>query len=128
MKFFVYGTLKRGYGNNAVLGNSEFIGRAVTLRPFFMRCCGFPVVLHGPETAPVLGEVYNVTDPHIERDLDRLEGVPNMYLRQETQVQIEGRDEPETVNIYIGNNKNWRNPEYMRDVPLNAAGQYEWHR
>lgn len=128
MKFFVYGTLKKGYGNNMILRDSVFLGRAVTLRPFFMRCCGFPVVLHQPETAPVYGEVYEVTDPHIERDLDRLEGVPHMYRREQTQVRLEGQDEPVTVNIYIGNSGNWRNPDDMRPVPLNAQGQYEWAR
>ena len=50
---FVYGSLKQGFWNNHVLGDSEFVS----------------------------GELYAVTDENVMRGLDRLEGVAHNHYR-----------------------------------------------
>src|SRR5690606_2904045 len=83
---FVYGTLKRGYGNHGVLGGSEFVGEAVTDRHnYYMFDGGFPWVVDGGEHK-VVGELYEVKSKNILDNLDRLEGVPYMYVKSEVDV------------------------------------------
>jgi gamma-glutamylcyclotransferase (GGCT)/AIG2-like uncharacterized protein YtfP len=82
---FVYGTLKRGYGNNRLLKHAHF-----------NRTDRAPGVIYGggvPVTAPatkrgqwVKGEVFMV-DRETLRDCDRLEGHPTGYTR--TAVELE---------------------------------------
>lgn len=70
---FVYGTLKRGHGNNIVLGNSEFCFKYVTAPIYTMVTNGwFPIVKRGGTTA-ITGEVYKVTDQNILNNVYRLE-------------------------------------------------------
>jgi gamma-glutamylcyclotransferase (GGCT)/AIG2-like uncharacterized protein YtfP len=78
---FVYGTLKTGYGNNALLRRATFIGRATSLLPSFrMLDGGYPYLFTGGESF-VSGELYSVTDPQFRR-LDGLEGYPTHYTRE----------------------------------------------
>ena len=86
---FVYGTLKRGFGNSVLLNEAEFVQEAVTSPEFTMRSLGFfPGVQLVGET-PISGEIYKVTDLELKR-LDRLEGYPNFYNRK--QIEIPGVD------------------------------------
>lgn len=86
MKVFVYGTLKRGFGNNAYylapdedgVAKSEFLGED-SIDGMVMRSLGgFPGVSRGEGT--VHGEVYEV-GAEVLRSLDRLEGHPHFYIR-----------------------------------------------
>ncbi len=80
---FVYGTLKRGFGNHILLDNSEseFLGDAKTSPDFTMFSMGgFPGCSKIGSTE-IVGEVYNVSDRVLER-LDSLEGHPEWYTRQ----------------------------------------------
>ena len=79
-KVFCYGTLKFGFGNNDLLQNSEFVGKAETLPVFTMISMGwFPACLPDGDRI-IKGEVYKVDDDVLE-DLDRLEGHPSFYKR-----------------------------------------------
>ena len=88
---FVYGTLKRGYGNNRLLrdGDARFIGEASTLFPYFrLYGRGIPfMALERDESRGlnVKGEVWEV-DPNCLQRLDWLEGHPHMYTRQTIEV------------------------------------------
>jgi gamma-glutamylaminecyclotransferase len=88
-KIFVYGTLKRGFHNNSILGPSEFLGVRLTQRRFTMYDGRqFPYVIpEGNHT--IVGELYEVDDKILER-LDWLEGVKaNHYKRMETPVHTD---------------------------------------
>lgn len=67
---FVYGTLKRGYGNHRLLADSEFLGLGVA--PGRLYNFGLPGYKRGTE-GTVRGELYRVTDATLAR-LDTLEG------------------------------------------------------
>lgn len=73
---FVYGSLKRGFGNNRLLQNdeSEFICEDY-IEDFEMYSMGaFPGVVHVPGSRSVVhGEVWKVSDNILER-LNTLEG------------------------------------------------------
>lgn len=79
--FFVYGTLKKGYGNNRLLRTSEFLGEAVSCLPIFNMCCvGFPYLFVGGDSY-VKGEIWRVTSDEVRQNLDWLEGYPTHYTR-----------------------------------------------
>ncbi|MGI0012505.1 MAG: gamma-glutamylcyclotransferase family protein [Nitrososphaera sp.] len=83
-KIFVYGSLKKGFGNHGLLAisNSKFLGSAKTHPIFTMVDFGtFPGCLINGETA-IHGEVYEITD-EVLAWLDKLEGHPNFYRRVE---------------------------------------------
>ena len=83
-RVFVYGTLKRGFGNwKWCLDNedSNFIGEYVipAAQGYRMVSLGaFPGVLQSEESHDIHGEIFEVTD-NVLRDLDMLEGYPNFY-------------------------------------------------
>lgn len=80
---FVYGSLKKGFGNHRLLVESELICEAVTLdSKYNMRSCGgFPGV-HSNGENRISGELYSVDDITFE-SLDRLEGNGHFYNREE---------------------------------------------
>lgn len=88
---FVYGTLKRGFGNHPVIRDgthTRLIGRASI--PGRMISCGFFPGLLEPETDTdeVFGELYAIKDASVWSGLDRLEGYReddpenSMYIRK----------------------------------------------
>jgi len=90
---FVYGTLKRGFGNNRLLSGSKFVGEARTEGKFALYESGIPFVIEDEQVSQVSGEVYEVDEKTLSR-LDRLEGHPNWYCRKMVNVSIisEGND------------------------------------
>ena len=71
---FVYGTLKRGFGNNWILRNSRFIG-------FDVYSCGFPCAYPNDDGKRVFGEIYELTDEDFIFT-DRLESNGSLYQRE----------------------------------------------
>ena|SRR5690606_22055468 len=91
-RVFVYGTLKRGHGNNRLLAHATLVGRYVTQLPLLFKCLGgFPGLVRTREYEPapppreVGGEVWEVNDEQLE-SLDWLEGHPSFYERQRIRV------------------------------------------
>lgn len=79
---FVYGSLKRGFGNHFVLGDSTYKGTLVTRDNFTMYSFdAFPAIKKDTHGLPILGELFEVSDK-ILKDLDTLEGHPTFYKRQ----------------------------------------------
>lgn len=97
---FVYGTLKRGHGNNRLLANSQFIGNAVTIDHYTMFKRGIPFVNKDIPSYPIHGEVFEVDDQTLN-ELDALENHPRWYQRTPISVNIEGAEAPITAEIYF---------------------------
>lgn len=83
MKLFVYGTLRKNHGNNFLLQDSKYLGKAVTEPEYTLACSGIPYLIKGEQS--VHGEVYEVT-PEVLSDLDLLEGHPDCYTRKDINV------------------------------------------
>ncbi len=99
-KLFVYGTLKRGYGNHHYLTGSRFIGRAVTRERFALYADSVPFLVKYPPVSRVKGELYEV-DPATLRSVDALEGHPHVYRREKITVILEdGREVEAWVYFY----------------------------
>ena len=82
MKLFVYGTLKRGFGNNRCLKSARFIGAAIsTAACYRMHDAGFPILVDDPLGARVRGELYEV-DRATLTACDHLEQHPYWYRRR----------------------------------------------
>lgn len=113
---FVYGTLKRGHGNNHLLIKSEFIGEARTKESYALFQSGIPFCVPknftDAECFPVTGELWGVDD-HTLNCLDSLEGHPDFYTRQLITVQSQG----EEIQAYIYEyHKNPRTPYLCESV------------
>lgn len=87
---FVYGTLKRGFGNYWLMedmmqkGNAHFLGTARTEHRYPLVCGPFqvPFMLNNPEEGHhVKGEVYSIDSAGVER-LDELEGVDKGHYKR----------------------------------------------
>lgn len=76
----VYGTLKKGFNNHRVLGNSEFVADTYVKGSLYTNG-GFPQYLEeGNDT--IKCELYLVKDADTLKALDRLEGEGRMYIRK----------------------------------------------
>jgi len=99
-KVFVYGTLKRGFGNHHFLMGSRFIGTGHTVEKFAMHTeGGIPFVVENEPVSYIYGELYSV-DNSVLDNLDRLEGHPTWYRRQEIEIHLDGGTNP-TVKAWM---------------------------
>ena len=126
MFVFVYGTLKRGYGNNHFLRGCHYI-RADIISGYKLfysyRPGSFPVAMFtGNSDDKIIGEIWDTSSyPEAVRSMDRLEGVPHMYTREEC---VTINEIP--VNMYVGA-ESWRNSLTV-EVPKNDNQVHEWSR
>jgi len=105
MYLFVYGTLKRGFGNHAVLRGAEYVGRADLWGYEMYSLGGFPGIVPCTGFSCVQGEVYEVSD---FLSLDRLEGYNpdtdnGMYLRREVEIGWKDDEGEAPAYAYIWN-------------------------
>lgn len=105
MKYlFVYGTLKKGYSNNMLLRDTEFIEKSVTIDNFNIKSFGIPIVIKPvntemkKEAKPIIGEVYNIPQEVLDI-VDLLEGHPDLYRRELTKVKL--FETQEIVDAYV---------------------------
>lgn len=123
---FVYGTLKRGYGNNArCLAKSKFVGEAVSVgNDYVMASIGPPILWEDPKDnyftrAKARGEIFEVGGDDLAR-CDRLEGHPYAYKREEREFTVNG----ETVKAWV---YLWQRPgASRRDICKIVGGGYQW--
>jgi len=125
-KVFVYGTLKRGYGNNQLLSTAEFIGSGQTAMPMLKLNAGFPVAMlpQAPWNylaAPIKGEVYEVDEVTLAR-LDRLESEGSMYLRMQTTIRMTDGTVIE-ADMYRGRFEHWQDLTQIFE-PVNET--HDW--
>ena len=115
----VYGSLLSGMGNHRLLESSQKIGSTL-VTGFDMYSFGaFPVIVPGERDKAVSVEVYQVDKQTFER-LDRLEGYPSFYDRQ--QVEVNFHDGVRVAWIYFMAKKPQRN---LLPVP---SGSWKEHR
>jgi gamma-glutamylcyclotransferase (GGCT)/AIG2-like uncharacterized protein YtfP len=126
-KVFVYGTLKRGHGNNVLIlesENSMFLGSGTTNGNYFMTESGVPFAHKDVETiphaplAPIRGEVFEVDDSTLFH-LDCLEGHPDWYKREVVTIDMDGEYQ---VDAWVYFNEE----SHGRLVELNEGGEYEY--
>ncbi|WP_457679273.1 gamma-glutamylcyclotransferase family protein [Thermovibrio sp.] len=94
---FVYGTLKRGFWNNALLKRAKLVGEGKTKERFKLYTVGFPYAVPDKEGLPLMGEVYEVDEKTL-KELDNLEGYPEHYKRKEVEVELK---EGKTVRALV---------------------------
>lgn len=129
-RIFVYGTLKRRHGNHGVLGNASYLGEAVTVaKNFTMFDGGFPFVsdgFSGDHNGSIVGELYETSDKRILDNLDRLEGVPYLYVKREIDVTtLDGITYQATIYVASeGSNARLATKEPMK--PKGRAKLLEW--
>lgn len=142
MKIFVYGTLKKGHGNNRLLKDAEFIGKAVTLGKFKLAGFGVPFVWPDVEGKPLQGELYDIGDPTVMPGklrlqlLDDLESNGHVYERRTHEVALMPSDPERGAAIHEAwiyeamphIQKRFHDREYCEADArhVNEAGYYEW--
>jgi gamma-glutamylaminecyclotransferase len=129
-RVFVYGTLRRGFSNHALLATSRFAGEAATLRTYWMITTGpFPVLLDdvpadfGVVPLAVAGEIYHVDDATMAQ-LDRLEREGIAYDRKVTEV-FEAGHKVEAY-IYIGVADYWHPRRLPAWTSKNELSELDW--
>jgi len=88
---FVYGTLRRGCPNHALLeGRAQSLGPGRTKLPYalYVDADGIPYVKEDEPRHPIAGELYLVGDAALA-DLDALEEHPDDYERREVPVILD---------------------------------------
>lgn len=82
-----YGTLKRNFGNNRVIGYDNFVKEVVTLPEYELYSAGaFPCLVKSKNGISIKGELFNIPEEGLAR-LDRLEGHPTLYKRGKVNLQ-----------------------------------------
>lgn len=124
MKVAVYGTLKKGYGNNWHLRDANLLKEDV-VHGYKLYNSGFPVACPADGCA-ITVEVYEFDDEATLVGMDRLEGYRgvgqhNMYDRIEVTTES-GED----CHMYVGGSERWPF-ERMPECP-NENNLYTWSR
>ena len=88
---FVYGTLKKGYGNSRIFlrHGAEYMGQWVTKHSYILGDIGFPYMFDREATSgysedlfkQVVGDLWHIPNEACLAALDGLEGVPHHYQR-----------------------------------------------
>lgn len=112
-RLFVYGTLKRGFGNHDLLSESRFLGKAVTKDKYALYESGIPFVFKYQPVSRIKGEVYEVSNDTLT-NIDALEGHPYWYRREKVPVILEdGREMEAWIYFYP-----------VPEGTLNPSGEY----
>lgn len=83
----VYGTLKQGRSNHALMRDSKLLG-ATNLEGFIMYSAGgFPVIYRDISHSITI-EVYEVDPEVVKHNLDPLEGHPHWYKREQVETSL----------------------------------------
>ena len=107
MKLFVYGTLKSIFRNEmnnptAPMQNVKLVGKYETKERWTLADFGpYPGMI--PGNSGVVGELWEVPDDRMTQ-LDRYEGVPNLFRRCDVEVAPVGSEDYEWVESYVFTN------------------------
>lgn len=127
---FVYGTLKRGYGNHVILRNSQFIGEGHTIPDSFSLIDGgFPWAIPNSGTFHIKGELYLVEDQRTMHNLDSLEGVPHLFDRYNIEIRTEdGSDFDAIMYVAAPDNRESLLKGRKTIAPRKEENVVEWGR
>lgn len=119
---FVYGTLRTGNYNHTVMkrAKGKYVGLG-TIDATMVNLGAYPAVVLKDGPSKVVGEVYEIANQDLLNHLDRLEGYPWMYSRDEVPVNMP--DFPDT--------KAWvyHMPNVMeRHTQIIESGDWEVHK
>jgi len=104
---FVYGTLKRGYGNHHHLEKATFLGDA-HVRGVLIQLGAFPGLLIEENGWRIKGEVWRINIHKELPTIDRLEGVPTLYQRKEVETEEFGTVQTYEYNIRPSMSREYR--------------------
>lgn len=108
----VYGTLKKGYGNNRLLINQRFVGKGKTTDRYPLIINGLPYLMEQKGKGhKVEVEVYKVDDDTFD-SIDALEGHPNFYERVETSITMKNGKRITAWIYFNRSQKNYTNEKY----------------
>jgi len=125
---FVYGTLRKGFGNHRILASNPFEGKALTKDNYAMYISGLPFVVKDEPVSHIVGEVYQLRDIKDLHRVDQLESHPDFYKRELIHVEIA----PPTPNRHYRTVAAWIyfiTPSYGEFHPntLEKSGDYSDH-
>lgn len=99
----VYGTLRKGFGNNLLLGNSKLIDTALSeFWGTMYSSGGFPILSLDEPLSKVVVEIFTIENEVVFEDLDGLEGYPYWYNRSIKTFNING----EKIEAWIYHQEN----------------------
>lgn len=124
----VYGTLKKGFGNNTLLGKSKFLAYANSEESLRMSGIGIPYLYEGDcaEGSQVHVELFDVKNSGNQIDIDYLEGHPSNYKRTRKKFVTHGGEHIEAW-VYIAQHEPRANDEFYQEFEYTAPAHYE-HR
>jgi gamma-glutamylcyclotransferase (GGCT)/AIG2-like uncharacterized protein YtfP len=118
--FATYGTLKRGFGNNRLLRDAEFIGEHTTEPAYTMYSAGgFPIVTTNGNT-PIKCELFATTNPEIVKRVNALEGFSGIKNHPDNWY------DRLTIQTPYGEAEMYVMDSVGRDMPVVESG--EWQR
>jgi gamma-glutamylcyclotransferase (GGCT)/AIG2-like uncharacterized protein YtfP len=119
---FVYGTLKRGGTNHAVLADQEYLGDARTPPGYRLYVVAdYPGLIKDPrDQRGVMGEIWSVDAEALDR-LDMLEGVEERLYRRDVLPVLPPYHETEVQGYYYLRNTRGRRPIIDGVWPVRGA-------
>lgn len=127
-KVFVYGSLRQGESNDLSIRSGAQFLCLDKINGLLYGVSWFPGVKlldtrsdFNPNLATVIGEVYEVTDDALPRQLDSYEGYPNLYDRRQVETERSHLVWVYTYNPTVGDNQlvssgDWLNRESEREA------------
>lgn len=99
----VYGTLRKGFHNNYLMGKSRLIDGAISeFWGTMYSNGGFPILSLDEPGSKIVAEIYEIEDERVFSDLDSLEGYPYWYNRTVKHFNIKG----EVIEAWIYHQEN----------------------
>lgn len=119
----VYGTLKRGFGNNRLLTEATFIGEGNTKAKYRLCINGLPYLIKGEHSdgEHVEIELYNC-NPFEMYSLDLLESHPRFYRRELTDVVVDNQVYNAWI-YFVPDSNYYNNGEYHKSY---EGARYEY--
>ena len=105
---FTYGTLKRGFVNNYFLDDAIFISTAITVEKYQMYPSignAYPFLIKSEKKYQIKGEVFKTNSKELLKNLDYLEGYPDLYLKEYIKVSLEDGNVVDAL-VYFKNEEN----------------------
>lgn len=118
---FIYGTLKRGASNHAVLADQAFLGEARTVGGYRLYVVAdYPGLVRDPtDHRGVVGELWTVTPDALAR-LDAFEGVPEKLYRRDRIELVAPQDTVVAETYYYLRNTRGRRPIISGSWPVDG--------
>ena len=122
-KLAVYGTLKQGNSNNYLLNKEKYLGSGKTKDNFTLHGL---MVFKDPPIAPVVVDLFEVSEKQLKGPLDALEMNGLIYDRDKTKVVLGDGSEHEAW-LYFGLPV-YASARFTKDNPPkpNDNGAYNW--